>query len=134
MGFLLLQNNWLRKFIIPVTILLLAVFVGHLTYVTFLSGGNSGNCGCFGELIPMTPIEAIIKNIIAIGLLVYLFYLVPKVASNGNFWILTTVLFATILSIYMVAPIQPIATNLGTESTEEMPLDTITTNETPLDT
>jgi hypothetical protein len=134
MGFLLLQNNWLRKFIIPVTILLLAVFVGHLTYVTFLSGGNSGNCGCFGELIPMTPIEAIIKNIIAIGLLIYLFFLVPKVAPNGNFWILTTVLFATILGIYMSAPIQPIATNLATDPIEEIPLDTITTSETPFDT
>ena len=57
---------------------MLAVFVGHLTYVTFLSGGNSGNCGCFGELLPMTPIEAIIKNIVAISLLGVLYYLLPK--------------------------------------------------------
>ena len=52
LGILLLQNHYLKSFIIPATILLLAVFVFHLTYVTFLSGGNSGNCGCFGELIP----------------------------------------------------------------------------------
>jgi hypothetical protein len=49
LGFLLLQKNWLKNFIIPITILLLVVFIGHLTYVTYLSGGNSGNCGCFGE-------------------------------------------------------------------------------------
>ncbi len=59
LGILILQNNFLRKLIIPITILLLAVFVGHLSYVTFLSGGNTGNCGCFGELIPMTPIQAL---------------------------------------------------------------------------
>jgi hypothetical protein len=45
LGLLLLQKNWLRKFIIPVTTALLLVFIGHLTYVTFLSGGNSGKCG-----------------------------------------------------------------------------------------
>lgn len=109
LGLLIMQNNWLKKFIIPATIALLAVFVVHLSYVTFLSGGNSGNCGCFGELIPMKPIEAIIKNIIAIGLLFYLAYLLKNqdLKSKNNFWILTTVLLASILSLFMLAPIQP---------------------------
>lgn len=108
LGFLILQKHFLKNFVVPITILMLAVFVGHLTYVTFLSGGNSGNCGCFGELIPMTPIEAIIKNIVAIALLGYLYYLLPKNNhKTENFWILTTVLFATILGIFMLAPIQP---------------------------
>ena len=136
LGLLLLQKNWLKKFIVPVTILMLVVFIGHLTYVTFLSGGNSGNCGCFGELLPMTPIEAIIKNIIAVGLLGFLYYLLPKNGILGNFWILTTVLFATILGIFMLAPIQPsentfvnvpVETNLNdTTAVAITPLDTIT--------
>ena len=125
LGLLLLQNNWLRKFIVPVTSLLLLVFIGHLSYVTFLSGGNSGNCGCFGELLPMTPIEAIIKNIAAVGLLIYLYKLLPKVAKDGNFWVLTTVLFATILSIYMLAPIQPPANNFEVSTPEDVTNDTI---------
>jgi hypothetical protein len=135
LGFLLLQNNFLKKFIIPVTIALLVVFIGHLTYVTFLSGGNSGNCGCFGELIPMTPIEAIIKNIVAVGLLVYLFKLLPKITANGNFWILTTVLFATILGIFMVAPIQPQESQFATDvPAEEVFNDTTSVAIAPLDT
>jgi thiol-disulfide isomerase/thioredoxin len=125
LGLLLLQNNWLRKFIVPVTTLLLLVFIGHLSYVTFLSGGNSGNCGCFGELLPMTPIEAIIKNIAAVGILIYLYNLLPKVAKEGNFWVLTTVLFATILSIFMLAPIQPPARNFEISTPEEVTNDTI---------
>lgn len=125
LGFLLLQNNWLRKFIVPVTTLLLLVFIAHLSYVTFLSGGNSGNCGCFGELLPMTPIEAIIKNIVAVGLLAYLYILLPKEAKDGNFWILTTVLFATILGIFMLAPIQPPATNFEVSTPEEKITDAI---------
>jgi len=127
LGLLLLQNNWLRKFIVPVTTLLLLVFIGHLSYVTFLSGGNTGNCGCFGELLPMTPIQAIIKNIVAVGLLGYLYYLLPKKEKNGNFWILTTVLFATILGIYMLAPIQPPASNFTVSSPAETTTDTIST-------
>lgn len=127
LGLLLLQKNWLRKFIVPITTLLLIVFIGHLSYVTFLSGGNTGNCGCFGELLPMTPIQAIIKNIVAVGLLGYLYYLLPKKEKNGNFWILTTVLFATILGIYMLAPIQPAANNFTVTSPAETPTDTIAT-------
>lgn len=133
MGFLLLQNNWLKRFIIPMTILMLAVFVGHLTYVTFLSGGNSGNCGCFGELIPMTPIEAIIKNIIAIAVLGYLYYILPKETAKHNFWILTTVLFATVLGIFMVAPIQPIASNVLDTSIEDVITDETNNNTTTVD-
>ena len=127
LGLLLLQNNWLRKFIVPVTTLLLLVFIGHLSYVTFLSGGNTGNCGCFGELLPMTPIQAIVKNIVALGLLGYLYYLLPKKEKNGNFWILTTVLFATILGIYMLAPIQPPTSNFTVSSPAEISTDTIPT-------
>ena len=27
---------------------------------------DPGNCGCFGDLIPMTPLEALVKNIITL--------------------------------------------------------------------
>ena len=133
MGLLLLQNHYLKRFIIPMTILLLAVFVGHLTYVTYLSGGNTGNCGCFGELLPMTPIEAIIKNIVAIALLGWLFYLLPKETSKHNFWILTTVLFATVLGIYMLAPIQPPSANFTVTPMSEVVEDTLTETNSPID-
>ena len=125
LGLLLLQKNYLRKFIIPVTTLLLIVFIGHLSYITFLSGGNSGNCGCFGELLPMTPIQAIIKNIVAVGLLAYLFILLPKSATTGNFWVTTTVLFAAILAIFMIAPIQPPVSNFTVSVPAEIQADTL---------
>ena len=108
LGLLLLQSNFLRKIVIPATLLMLVVFTTHLTIVTFQDGGNSGNCGCFGSLLPMTPIEAIIKNIVAIILLVVLLFVMPKTnEKKGNFWILTTVTLASILMLYMLAPIQP---------------------------
>ncbi|UGS22723.1 DoxX family protein [Flavobacterium channae] len=106
LGIAILLNHYLKKITIPATILLLSVFVVHLSYTTFVSG-NSGNCGCFGELIPMTPVEAIIKNIIAIGLLVWLNKLLPK-DGKSNFWLLKSVALGCILGLFMLAPIRPV--------------------------
>ena len=58
----------LKKFVFPTLIGLLGVFSIHLLIQTI--GGESSNCGCFGELIPMTPLQALIKNLITIGLLI----------------------------------------------------------------
>ena len=106
LGIAILLNHYLKKITIPATILLLAVFTAHLSYTTFVSG-NSGNCGCFGELIPMTPVEAIIKNIIAIGLLVWLNKLLPK-DGKSNFWLLKSVALGCVLGLFMLAPIRPV--------------------------
>ena len=107
LGIAILLKDYLKKITIPATILLLAVFTIHLGYTTFVSG-NAGNCGCFGELIPMTPVEAIIKNIIAIGLLVWLFKLVPA-DEKSNFWLLKSVGLGCVLALFMLAPIRPVA-------------------------
>jgi hypothetical protein len=107
----------LKKITIPATILLLAVFTIHLSYTTFVSG-NAGNCGCFGELIPMTPVEAIIKNIIAIGLLIWLFKILPA-EGKSNFWLLKSVALGCILGLFMLAPIRPVE-KVMTEPTSEI--------------
>lgn len=125
LGFLLLINNYLKRFTIPATIGLLVIFIGHLSYVTFLKGGNTGNCGCFGELIPMTPIEAIIKNIIAVGLLVRLWKIIED-DKKSNFWILSTVTLGCILALFMLAPMKAATTSSSIENnTENIVSDTI---------
>ena len=85
-----------------------------------------------GQVIKMTPLEAIIKNIVAIALLGWLYYLLPKESAKHNFWILTTVLFATILGIYMLAPIQPPAVDFTVTPMGETS-DTISEVTTPID-
>jgi len=105
LGVLLLQSHYLKKIVIPATILMLVVFIIHLTIDTISHGGNSGNCGCFGSLLPMTPIEAIIKNVVAVALLVWLYKLLPQDILR-NFWVLTTIILAFILMVFMLAPMQ----------------------------
>ena len=124
LGIAILLKDYLKKITIPATILLLAVFTIHLTYTTFISG-NSGNCGCFGELIPMTPVEAIIKNIIAIGLLILLFKLLPT-DGKSNFWLLKSVGLGCILALFMVAPMKSSTTTIDNSNfSEEQNIGTI---------
>ena len=68
LAILILLPYYLKKIVFPTTISLLAVFSIHLMVQVF--NGDASNCGCFGELIPMTPLEALIKNILTIGLLI----------------------------------------------------------------
>ncbi|WP_353148438.1 MauE/DoxX family redox-associated membrane protein [Flavobacterium sp.] len=112
LGFLLLNNHFLKRITIPATVGLLSVFIIHLSYVAFLSGGNSGNCGCFGELIPMTPIEAIIKNIIAVGLLIWLWKILEN-DKKSNIWMLISVTLGCILGLFMLAPMKASSTSIS---------------------
>lgn len=118
LGICILLPHYLKKITIPATILLLTMFTIHLAYTTFISG-NSGNCGCFGDLIPMTPVEAIIKNIIAIGLLVWLFKLLAA-DGTSNFWLLKSIGLGCILALFMVAPMKSSTTTIDNSNfTEE---------------
>lgn len=75
LGFLLIINYNLKKFTLPLTIGLLIFFSVYLTLQIVISG-NSGNCGCFGDHLKMTPLQAIIKNglMIVAALIVYFLY------------------------------------------------------------
>ena len=64
---LLLLPFYIKKYIIPLTIGILSLFSIHL--IVQILDGATGNCGCFGECYTMTPIQALIKNILAILIL-----------------------------------------------------------------
>lgn len=90
LGFLILQPHYLRKIVIPATIALLAVFIAQLG-IEIGMNGNAGNCGCFGELLPMTPAEAIAKNVLAIAILIWLLALQKNTPDKRNIWVLVGV-------------------------------------------
>lgn len=109
LGFLLLQPHFLKRLVLPVSFLMLLVFVIELFY-EIASSGNSGNCGCFGTLIEMTPLEAIIKNIVAMGMLGFLFFVIEENPAKKNFSFMMSITLASILAIFMLGPIQPAQT------------------------
>ena len=77
LGLAFLQKKMLREIFIPVSLLILLVFNLHLIFTLFTTG-NTGSCGCFGQLIPMTQTEALIKNILTMAILIFLFTVAKK--------------------------------------------------------
>ncbi len=73
-GFLLITGLYMR-FTIKLTVGSLIVFCIYLLFI-IIKSGNNGNCGCFGTAITMTPLEALIKNVVmlAVCFLLYKYY------------------------------------------------------------
>ena len=68
----------------------------------------SGNCGCMGQAIPMTPLEALIKNLITIGLLIYLYKNVQEKAKGQNKFIYLIFMYlSTSLFMFVFFPFCP---------------------------
>lgn len=69
LGLMLIFHFRIQNFTFYTATGMLAVFSVQLTYQLLVSG-NSGNCGCFGSVYLMSPLEALLKNIVMIALLV----------------------------------------------------------------
>ncbi|PIE86898.1 MAG: protein tlpB [Bacteroidetes bacterium] len=140
LGIGILQPHFLKRIVVPATILLLVVFCVHLTYS--IANDVGGNCGCFGELIKMTPLEALIKNIITIGSLVWLMRMLPKDKPPHNFPFLALIYALCALALFMISPIQKKSAPTGDENNtvgevviiEDEPIVDTIPNEIPLDT
>jgi hypothetical protein len=104
-AFAILQTHYIKKLIIPSTILLLIIFNVDLALDIFV--GNDENCGCFGQLIPMTPSEAFIKNIFTILLLIFIYRNVTDKKESSFLLLLNGYLIISVLMFSLL----PIATN-----------------------
>jgi thiol-disulfide isomerase/thioredoxin len=136
-GIGILQKHWLKRFVIPVTVLLLLAFIGHLGMQIAQFGANNGNCGCFGQLIPMTPLEALIKNILTIGLIVYVYKNVDEHPKEKNNLLVPFSIYAfSAWAVFMFFPFAPCDNTASANTTEVTAPDPFETSasETPADT
>ena len=125
-GIAILQNHFLKRIVIPGTILLLLVFCVHLSIQIYQHGAMSGNCGCMGQAIPMTPLEALIKNLITIGLLIYLYKNVQeKVKGQNKFIYLIFMYLSTSLFMFVFFPFCPCKTETSSLKEHVLTKDTI---------
>jgi thiol-disulfide isomerase/thioredoxin/uncharacterized membrane protein YphA (DoxX/SURF4 family) len=105
LGILLLFPFNLKKWVIPSIILMLAIFCVHLS-IEIATKGNVGNCGCFGSLLPMTPFQAIMKNVLSIGLLGLLLWKHDEVLpKKSNYLAMTNIVTACVLAMFMLIPL-----------------------------
>ncbi len=102
-GILFLIPVYLKRLTIPLTWILLVVFTGYLFYSGLILGDKE-NCGCFGDLIKMSPFESILKNIIIAALSIFLFRLIADV--RGKIFIFPTVILFSLLIVFVSSPIK----------------------------
>ena len=101
-AFAILQHNYIKKLVVPSTILLLLIFSIDLSIKIF--SGDTENCGCFGQLIPMTPLEALIKNIFTLLLLFYIYKNVED-KKDSNFLLLLSSYLLILVMMFSLLPI-----------------------------
>lgn len=131
-GIGILQPHFLKRIVIPVTALLLAAFCVHLSIEMYKHGAMNGNCGCFGQLIPMTPLEAFIKNIITLLLLWYVYRKVTDhEVSPNRFSNLLLIYALSALLMFAAFPFSPCEDESKTSDVPKISLDT-TAVETPV--
>ena len=100
LGFLMLFPFYIKQ-LMQFTFFLLGGFTLHLIYLWSI--GDTDNCGCFGEMISMTPEQSIVKNIIMLALA----FIVFKTAKTKKTKIIIPIVFsaATIISMWIILPI-----------------------------
>ncbi len=89
LGLLLLAHVFLKQFTYKAVIITLSVFIVYLLLV-IMKEGNTGNCGCFGDKLAMTPLNAIWKNLAMIAATVALMYLYPVKPYKFQEYVLMT--------------------------------------------
>jgi len=107
-GIAFLQPFLLRKIVAPLTIFMLTAFSIYLLYLMIFAG-NTENCGCFGELVKMSPLESLFKNFVLLGLVIYL---AIKVEPEKERWLVPTLLLAgCFILIFTAFPIHSLEGN-----------------------
>ena len=100
LGIFMVAGLWLRRVVYPLTIAMLTFFTCIIIY-SLIRFGNETNCGCFGELLPFSNIQSLLKNIVLTGITIFLTYY-AKEHSLKYWWIGISVLAVSTFTIFML--------------------------------
>ncbi|MEI9934814.1 MAG: BT_3928 family protein [Ferruginibacter sp.] len=75
--------GWQKRFVLWVLLVMMVFFMFLTSYVLF--SGKIRECGCFGNCIPLTPLQTFIKDVILLVLIIFIIinkkYIQPVFAS-----------------------------------------------------
>jgi hypothetical protein len=101
LGILLILSYSLKTIVIPTAILFLIIFTGYLSYTGFILK-DAQSCGCFGDMIKMSPLESIAKNIIMITVLILIFRFTNE---KKKYFVSPTVMIPCVVLIFVFLPV-----------------------------
>ena len=127
-GILLILNLRLKEFTLWISLGLLSVFTLYLIY-TLVFKGNHENCNCFGSLIPLNPVESILKNSVLILIVLFLLKYHPGLVWKRSFLITGIVFLISVILPFIGNPIASLNTvTASPEPAYHLDLDRIYTN------
>ncbi len=106
LGVLLCAQIKFGTMIKKVTLATLIFFSLFVLYQMF-AGARVDNCGCFGELVELTPEQTLLKNGISIGLLILAFMLTQKSDWLAKKWRVGSTVILSLVAIGFVVILQP---------------------------
>lgn len=121
-GLLLLAHYKLKIFTLPLTAILLILLSGYLLLQIVVSG-NTGNCGCFGEHLRMTPLQALIKNAVMLAICIGIYFLSAGWSTRFH-GLLSSVLFVSAAGLpFLLNPVDYTYTSNNLEEKVGYPLE-----------
>ncbi len=103
LGFLLLQKNFIKKIVLPISFFFLLIFSIYLIYTGYFIGDNQ-NCGCFGTMIEMSPTESLIKNIVLMIIAVFIFIKIEN--ESKSFYLPLAIVIISFAFVFSLLPIK----------------------------
>jgi hypothetical protein len=104
LGCFLLFHLFLKEFTLPMVITLLLVLTGYLLFGIF-KHGNTGDCGCFGDVYKMKPVAAIIKNVLMLMVSFLLLKIYPVKILKRTEILSIVVCFAVFITPFVLHPL-----------------------------
>ncbi len=122
-GLLLMANIFgSKKWVLFSSMLLLIAFTIHLFFLYF-TVGNDVNCGCMGNIIKMSPLASVVKNIVMMAVVFILIKFRNNDHKKGYNWLSIIVLALLIVIPYFAFPMK--------NSYKQMSLDKMYNEEQP---
>lgn len=132
-GLAFLSSFNYKKWNYKLSISLLLIFCVYLAFIILVKD-NKGNCGCFGTVIEMTPLQAIIKNALLLIVILILYkYHLGWHQFKYNKYILYTFFIAVLSVPFILNPIKLNYSEAYLNRSKEnlvIPLDTLYNNAT----
>lgn len=119
-GLLLIAAYRLKHTVLTAAAMLL-VFCVHLAYV-WISRGDTGDCGCMGNLMTFTPSQGLLKNAVMLLLLIPVYKWGPDYSLNRKH-IITLLFPVCIAAVFILNPVDlNYASNYLNKPFEDFPL------------
>lgn len=102
LGTALFLPFYLKRLILPLALTLLIAFT-LLQGFQLTFGEQTQDCGCFGALLPMSPAESFVKNLVLLGLSLWLF---KKTHEEKRQALMPSILaVSSIAIVFLLAPV-----------------------------